>query len=304
MNHIDNIDQFLTRLLHQLAPMFSPDTQLLLKKIPKNNGIILDALLIRQPDVNISPTIYLQDYYQLYQDGTTFDDICRIIYDVYTEVRLNHPIDPSFFTDFEQVKEHLIFQLLNYEKNRTRLPELPHIPYLDLVIVFCCLIQLDNGESATILIKHDHLKLWNTDLETIKKQAFYNTPRLLPAYIQPISAAIEEILEKNESLRQFLPHCAEDIPPLYVLTNETQCSGAACILYPDLLAEFADSVNQDLYILPSSIHEVMLLPATQRSVDKPLSELIQSINSDQLPLTQQLSDHVYFYSRAEKCLLQ
>jgi hypothetical protein len=299
-----NFEQFLAELTHRLAPMFPPDTQLLLQKIPKNNGVFLDALLIREPDVNISPTIYLENYFQLYKDGTSLDEICRIICDVYTETRLNHPIDPSFFTDFSQVKGHLIYQLVNLEKNKNRLAQLPHIPYLDLVIVFCCLIQMENGESASILIKNEHLKLWKTNLETIKKQAFFNTPRLLPAYIQPISAAIEDLMEKNEALRQFLPLTREDIPPLYVLTNETQCCGAACVLYPDLLAEFADNVKRDLYVLPSSIHEVLLLPTVQRCADAPLSELVQSINNDQLPLTQQLSDHVYFYSRTEKCLLQ
>jgi hypothetical protein len=298
-----NFEQFLRELTAQLLPLFSPDTQLLLQKVPKNNGILLDALIIREPGINISPTIYLEDYYQLYREGTTLEDICRIICDVYTEVRLNHPIDPSFFTDYAQAKTHLIYQLVNYDKNLGRLGELPHIPFLDLVMVFCCLIRLENGETASITVKNEHLKLWETDLEDIKKQAFYNTPRLLPAYIQPVDEAIHDLAEKNESLRQFLP-LSEDPLPLYVLTNETQCCGAACVLYPALLEEFADSIGQDLYVLPSSIHEVLLLPTENRCADGPLSQLVQTINAEQLPSTQQLSDHVYFYSRAKKQLLQ
>jgi hypothetical protein len=88
------------------------------------------------------------------------------------------------------------------------------------------------------------------------------------------------------------------------MTNENQCGGAASILYPNLLSEFAEEMDQDLYVLPSSIHEVLLLPTATRCADEELNRLVQAVNSDQLPLSQQLSDHVYYYSRFEKCLLQ
>jgi hypothetical protein len=284
--------------------MLPPNTELLLRRIPKNNGIYLDALLIREPQSPIAPTIYMEDYYRLYQEGTVMEDICRIICDVYREVQLNHTIDPRFFTDYNQVREHLVYQLVNRRKNENRLPELPHIPYLDLAITFCCLIQMNSGETAGITIKNEHLKLWDIDLDTLKEQAFFNTPRLLPAYIQPISTAIRDLMEKNPQLDRLLPLAPDDMPPLYVMTNENQCGGAASILYPDLLSEFAEDLEQDLYVLPSSIHEVLLLPTDSRCADEELTRLVQSVNSEQLPLSQQLSDHVYYYSRAEKCLLQ
>lgn len=293
-----NFQQFSNELICQLKPMFPDDTQISIERIPKNNGVFLDALIIRDPDVNISPTIYLEDYYTLYAEGTSMDEICHIICDVFLEVRLNHPVDPRFFTDFAQAKKHLVYQLINFDKNKERLSELPHIRYLDLAIVFCCILHLENGETASILIRNEHLQLWQTDLDTIKKQAFDNTPRLLPAYIQPITDAIRDLIESNEALTRLLPLLDRDnTPPLYVLTNETQICGAACILYPSLLAEFSDSVGRDLYILPSSIHEVLLLPTDTRCADDHLRALVHSVNNEQLPLTQQLSDNVYYYSR-------
>ena len=299
-----NFQQFSDELIHQLTPMFPEGTQLLMQSIPKNNGVLLDALIIREPGINISPTIYLEDYYVLYKEGTALDEICHIICDVFLEVRLNHPIDPRFFTDFEQAKKHMIYQVVNYDKNTARLSDIPHIRYLDLVIIFCCMLRLENGETATILIRNEHLTLWQTDVEAIKKQAFDNTPRLLPAYIQPITDAIRDLMESNEALGRLLPLLdRDDAPPLYVLTNETQLCGAACMLYPSLLAEFSDSVGKDLYILPSSIHEVLLLPTDTRCADEELRALVQNVNREQLPLTQQLSDTVYFYSREAKALV-
>lgn len=296
--------QFSDELTRQLTPMFPGGTQISTQSIPKNNGVFLDAIIIREPGINISPTIYLEDYYALYKEGTALDEICHIICDVFLEVRLNHPIDPRFFTNFEQAKKHLVYQLVNYDKNKERLADIPHIQYLDLAIVFCCMLRLENEETATILIRNEHLQLWQTDLETVKKQAFDNTPRLLPAYIQPITDAIRDLMESNESLMRLLPLLERELtPPLYVLTNETQICGAACILYPALLAEFSESVGKDLYILPSSIHEVLLLPTDTRCADDELCALVRSVNSEQLPPTQQLSDSVYYYSRAIKGLV-
>lgn len=302
--YLMNFQHFSDELIAQLTPMFPEGTLINIQKVPKNNGVCLDALIIREPGVNISPMIYLEDYYVLYKDGTLLDEICHIICDVFLEVRLNHPVDPRFFTDFEQAKKHLVYQLISYAKNEERLCELPHIRYLDLAIVFCCMMQLENGENATILIRNEHLDLWHTDLETIKKQAFDNTPRLLPAYIQPIADAICDLMEANESLERLLPLIDRDAaPPLYVLTNETQIYGAACMLYPSLLADFAESIGKDLYILPSSIHEVLLLPTDVRCADKELCALVRSVNSEQLPPAQQLSDTIYYYSREKKALI-
>lgn len=298
-----NYNTFTSELTAQLTPLFPDRTQISIQSIPKNNGIFRDALIIREPEVNISPTIYLDDYYALYQDNTPIDEICRIICDVFLEVRLNHPIDPAAFSDFEQAKETIIFQLVNYKKNADRLQQLPHIPYLDLAAIFCCMLRLDNGERATITIKNEHLAMWQTDFETIRALAFAHTPRLLPAYIQPIADTLHDLLEDQPALEQLLSLDDENIPTLYVLTNETQICGASCMLYPTLLSEFAEELGQDLYVLPSSIHEVLLLPTDKRDMDQSLSALVRQVNEEQLPETQQLSDHVYYYSRAAHSMM-
>lgn len=297
-------NEFLVELIRRLTLMFPAGTSIEPQTIPKNNGVSREAIVIHEPDINVSPTIYLEDYYRLYKENMSIEELCHIIYDVFLEVRLNHPIDPGFFTDFERAKKRLIFHVINYEKNTALLADIPHIRYLDLAIVFSCMIRMENGEAATILIRNEHLLLWNTDFDTIKKQAFCNTPRLLPAYIQPITEAIHDLIEENPALQRLLPASPGHFEsPLYVLTNETQFWGAACMLYPALLSEFADSAGKDLYILPSSIHEVLLLPVTSRDADAYLSSLVHDVNKDQLPETQILSDTVYYFSKEKSALI-
>ncbi len=296
--------EFYDALIARLYTMFPKDTQIYVQDILKNNGVSLDALIVREPDVNISPTIYLEDYYSLFEKGTSLNEICHILFGVCMEARLNHSVDPGFFTDFDRAKERMVFHLVNYQKNIPRLRDMPHIRYLDLAITFCCMLRLASGEAATIQIKNEHLAQWGVGIGEIKKHAFDNTPRLLPAYIQPIADAIRDLMEENESLQWMLPIAEpDDAPQLYVLTNETQFCGASCILYPSVLSEFSESLGTDLYVLPSSIHEVLLLPAKARTEDEPLNELVRTVNSEQLTPSQQLSDKVYYYSRARRALL-
>ncbi len=304
MNQNMNFSQFCNELIRALTPMFPEQTSISIQTIPKNNNVSFEALIIHEPGTNISPTIYLEDYYTLYRDGTSLDELCEIICDVFLEVRLNHPIDPSFFTDFAQARQRLIFQVISYEKNEQRLQDLPHIQYLDLAVIFCCMLRMENGEAATVTIKNEHLALWDTNLETIKKQALANTPRLLPAYIQSITEVLRDLATEHPCILPLLKLSEHDpdIPKLYVLTNETQIGGASCMLYPHILSDFADSVGKDLYLLPSSIHEVLLLPTDIRHSEASLNALVRQVNEEQLPLTQQLSDHVYFYSRELKSI--
>ncbi len=299
-----NYNEFSQTLQAQLLPLFPEGTRISIQTVPKNNGIAKEALIIREPYTNLSPIIYPEDYYGLCADGMSIDEICCIVYDVFMEARLNHPVDASRFTDFEKAKKRLIFQIVNYDKNTQLLADIPHIRFLDLAVIFCCLIPMENGRDSTALIHWEHLRLWDTTFETVKKQAFDNTPRLLPAYIQPVADAIHDLVALNPSLNRLLPDSFGQMSSsLYVLTNETQVCGAACMLYPSLLQEFSERLGADLYVLPSSIHEVLLLPTKERDSDERLSALVHAVNHEQLPPSQLLSDSIYFYSREKAALL-
>lgn len=131
-----NFHEFSKELIRQLTPMFPEGTEIFIQSMPKNNGVILEALIIREPGINLSPTIYLENYYVLYKEGTSMDEICHIICEFFMEVRLNHPLDPRFFTDYSRAKEKLVFYVVNYDKNVDRLKDVPHIRFLDLAILF------------------------------------------------------------------------------------------------------------------------------------------------------------------------
>ncbi|MGN0341337.1 MAG: DUF5688 family protein [Roseburia sp.] len=288
---------FKSYIREHMCNAFPEGTSVNIQSIQKNNDVFLDGLTIMESDCNVAPTIYLNDFYSDYCNGTTLEEIINHILNLYQSAKPDAPIDLSFFTDFEQVKNRIMFKLIHYEKNQVLLQDIPHFPYLDLAIVFYCLVESHSTGNATILIRNNHLALWDISADELYQHARRNTPRTLPPLCQPLTGMLMEMMcddTENAALSELQD--AENIPPLFVLTNEKKSFGACALLYPDSLKQAATQLERDLYILPSSIHEVLLLPVdTQMSPDE-LSEMVREINRTQLEKEEVLSDHIYYYS--------
>lgn len=274
-----------------------PHASLSIEPIVKNNEIVLDGLVIMEDGTNISPTLYLNYYYESYQDGTDFSSILDSILFTYHSNRPRGKIDTSFFTNYRNIEHRIAYKLIHYEKNKHLLSDIPHYRYLDLAIVFYCLISTSATGSATILIRNEHLHFWNISRKQLFDKAKENTPKLLPYDLRNLNDLMKELMKKRQD--DTLPEIKEDaaLCPMYVLTNQNKLNGAGCILYEHLLKSFADKLKADLYILPSSIHEVILIPAGENASYEELSRMVQDVNETQVSEEEILSDHVYYFSR-------
>lgn len=262
--------------------------QISIQSIPKNNHICLDGLIVTEPDCNISPTLYLNYYYREFCNGASIDSILARLLDTYYASRADSNIDVRFFTDYDQVSPRILYKLINTAQNQELLQDIPHISFLDLSIVFYCLLTPFSSGNATILIHNHHLSFWNATTEMLYQCAVANTPRLLPP----------KLLDMNHFLSSHLPN--QDTPPfvspMYILTNSQKLYGAAGMLNQHILSNFALTRQSDFYILPSSIHEVLLLPSDKAFDPAELNKMVQEVNDSQLSREEILSDHVYYYS--------
>jgi hypothetical protein len=260
---------------------------------------LLDGLTIQENNCNISPTIYLNYYYDELLTGKPLSVICDHILQTYHSSKPDENIDVSFYTNYENISNKILFKLIHAKKNEELLKEIPHILYLDLAIVFYCLISTTPGGSATILIHNQHLNFWNIQTSDLYQQALCNTPSLLKVELKNMNTIMQELFIDGQ-----LDDCMEaDSSPMYVLTNTQKLYGAGCILYTDVLNQFATRLDTDLYILPSSIHEVILLPADPDTSVEELNQMVCDVNETQVLSEEILSDHVYFYSLSQKELL-
>ena len=290
---------FTTLVQREVEKRAGENYRVKLNDVMKNNGVVLRGITLMQDDSNISPTIYLNPYYDAYENGdTTLGTVIDEVIDTYERNKINRSIDMKFFLNYETVRSRIIFKLINTEKNRELLRDVPYIPFHDLSIVFQCLVSEERFGNASILIHNVHLQLWKVNARELYECALENTP-LLQGYEQ---ADMNTVLEEMKALGGIDDEEIEDMQqevPMYVLSNKSRINGASCILYKDILKDFAMVVDKDLYVLPSSIHEVILLPSDGTQESEQLKEMVREINQSQVEKEEVLSDSVYYYRRSD-----
>lgn len=281
---------FQKKVIEYIRQRIPEDQTVFIQSVAKNNGIKLDGLVIMKRGMNIAPTIYLNYYYHKYIKEGDMETVCGQIMEDYKSGCPTEPINTEFFTNFENVRSQVVYKLINFEKNLELLDEVPYVRFLDLAVVFCCLLPTaDEIQNASILIRSNHMELWGISLEELVELSQSNTPRLLGYELRDLSDVL----------------CEGGIPtnsaeyPMFVLTSRSHMHGACCILYGNLLKSFAERMQTDLFILPSSIHEVILLPAQTKEPMESLSEMVREINDTEIAAEDVLADHVYYYSRIQ-----
>lgn len=263
----------------------------------KNNGMELDGLVIMMNQSDVSPTIYLNGYFEDYTKGKEIAEVFREIMDVYDNSRGKLNICADFFLDYQNVKNRIVYKVINYSQNKKLLETIPYKRILDLAVVFYCLLDQNCEGSATALIYQSHVATWGVTEEDIYLAALENTPNLLKSSIKKMSEIIREMFmdEPNEQLA-----LEEDTScDMYVLTNQSRINGASCMLYDDVLKDFAREMDADLFILPSSIHEVIIIPKSESIQKSDLSSMVHEVNTEGVAKEEILSDNVYVYSRED-----
>ena len=108
-----------------------------------------------------------------------------------------------------------------------------------------------------------------------------------------------EILFLTEMITRRL--CSSDCN-MYVLTSKDSIFGAISMFYPNGLKELAKELGSDLYILPSSIHDVIVLPAQEEIDADMLKDMVHRVNKDYVDVEELLSDSVYYYKKESDSL--
>lgn len=272
----------------------------------KNNGRERKGIVVEAPGVNISPTIYLEEYYQCYQSGETLEEIVEDIRLFYESIRKEESWDYKKILSYEGVKDRIVFKLINTEKNRELLEMVPHTDLLDLSVVFYVLLEVSREGAAMMTICENHLRQWEIDRDLLWKTAVENGKRILPAELFTMRHALCEIVgsaeQGSDDEGNLLAGGSGERDRMYVLTNRIRSYGAACIAYPYIPGMIGDALGSDYYILPSSVHEVMIVPACGGIEGRELEEMVREINATQVAEEEVLSDHIYYYDCRKGCL--
>lgn len=267
-----------------------------LQEVTKVN-ISLDGLTIRKRNESIAPTIYLNQYFNQFNDGRAMDNIVQDIIRVYENNQPENIMDvfkTEDFYDFDKMKEKIVLKVINTERNLDLLEQVPYLDMEGLGLSVVFYVSLMTGEqSAGILIKNEHLKLWEKTVSDLTSLAEINTNRMHAFTIKSMNEVLSGMFGFEEDL---IP---EDVPALYVLTDENKTFGASQLYLKDKIREFAKKNNCDVYILPSSVHELLLLSADFPNLEPSyLKEMVCEVNATQVSEEEFLFDGAYKFELA------
>lgn len=295
-------DQFLEEVKTAVQEKLGIGYDVKIQKVTKNNGVMLDGLIISEKDKCVAPAIYLNPYYMRFSQGVPFVEIFEEIMAAYRECMGIAPEDIKMLLDFSGLRDKVVYKLIRKEDNQELLEDVPAFEFLDLAVVFYLILGDYKGGQMTALIHNSHMLSWGTTKDELYCLARKNTPKLLPPVIKTMEEVMREILKEHfdepidaELLADFFGDAHQRLP-MYILSNRSQINGAVCILYDNCLEAFAKEMDSDVIILPSSTHEVLLIP-DQESDYVELQNMVESINRTEVPKEDVLSDSVYKYER-------
>lgn len=262
----------------------------------KNNGILLDAVVIMGKGEKVAPTIYLEEFYEAYKKGADLEQIALSILKFEREHKRDTGFTMENFENYAKARTRIYYKLINYSMNKVLLQKIPHIRYLDLAIVFYYRLEEGRLWGATILIHNCNLEAWGIKKQQLMEDAVMNTSRKLPYTFQGMESLISDLAgeeSKVSSANEFM----------YVLTNEEKYYGAAVLLYPHVLSHIAKLLRKNFYVIPSSVHECILVPDQGHYSRLELKSMVKEVNETQVEEDEILSYEIYYYDRQKETLM-
>lgn len=276
------------------------NAEVMIQEVTKNNDQKFQAVCMKRPADRIVPTIYLDGYYQMHQNGRDMDSILAALAKTHQESMAESAKWLSFHADdYESVKSRLYVTVLNRDNNQNYLRDVVHkdIPDTDItaVVKVLCENRKEIG-TASFLVKENMLEMWRISGEALYEQALKNTEGLFKPEMFNVMAVLSGCDEEEAKSKELFPYAQ------YVLTNDAKTNGATVMLYPNLLQEIGEATRSNFFILPSSIHEVILLKDNGEMSAEELQRMVMTINRTQVAPEEVLSDEVYCYDYEQQKL--
>lgn len=281
--------EFITAVREEVAKRTGKDV--VVHSVVKNNDSKYQSLVVIEPVLNVSATIYIDPYFHRYIDGESMEEIIEDIMKTYYENAPTKDFDISLIKDFNKAKSRIIMKVVNTKANKKLLQQVPNISFYDLSIVFLVDASQSIQSYATILIYNQHLKLWDITVEELYELAKENTPRQLQPRLDDLHDVFKGITGEEMPFLKDLR--------IQILTNHLHVHGATCIAYPELLKELYDIFEDNVIIIPSSVHEVLVFPESSMPEGyelEYLNDMVNCVNQTELANYEILSEHAYRFN--------
>ncbi len=254
------------------------------------------SLLAQDEESMISPTLYINDMYEKYSKTGDLQETLRESAEAMDEAFRDAEL-PQL--DISMAKDNIIFQLVNTMQNEDMLKNLPHRDFQDLSVIYRWVVSVEQQGLSSVVINNNVAESLGMGEEQLFKAAAENTRRILPPVVQSMNEVMRDMFVADgmpEELADLMIGEQEPETTLWVISNERKIDGAASMLYEDKLHNLAERVGTDLYILPSSVHEVIAV-SVEMGEPEELARMVSEVNMDQVDLSERLSNQVYHYDK-------
>lgn len=270
--------------------------------VQKNNDQNQVGVTIKKKGQTVSATVYLERYYADFLAGEEDRIILKRIIGEYLEAQQEMSrvaVMAETVKNYDSVKDNIQVQVVNKETNRESLRNCPkkEIEGTDLLAVFRIMFYKQGRECGSALITDSIMDKWKMNPKSLYEKALKNTVEQAPAQIKSLMSVISDMEESLAPEDTFTY-----LQGIYVLTNQEKRYGAATMLYPGLLQSIAEGSQTSFYILPSSIHELLLIKEGNGMNAKEIQRMVMEINRNHVAPKEFLSDRVYYYDGREQKL--
>ena len=290
--------------IKEYLPESYQDAQVTIREQQKLNNRYMGLTVIRPGDDRI-PTINLTDLYRQSYENPRFriTDVLEQISQIIQ--REPERFDVSRLTQYEEAKKHLFMRVSNIEENLQVLDNVPYVERADLAITFHIAVEENEAGRASAIVTNNMMENFGVNRNQLYKDALENSSFIAPVMIDNLGelvgrmeieemeargASEEEIRKTEERI-----YVESQYNPMFVVTNETLLYGGSAIFYPGVMDELGEVLNGDFFILPSSVHETLVVPDNGRISCHELKAMVMAINEKEVAPEDRLADEVYHY---------
>lgn len=269
----------------------------------KNNGVVLTGLNVHIPGENISPVIYMNEFYNEIKKGEpmneTMERIASCIEHCRHDAMMNLNIE---LYDIDMFKDRITPMLINAKANREMLQTMPYIQVEDLAMIFKVDMELPGENSrGMIKINNEMLENWGLSLKEVYEKAITNVRKYDAPTLIPMGEMVFEIVNGGKASINLLKnhHAFSKFSGemMFVLTNESRHHGTSALVCPEVMNKINELMPNGFYILPSSIHETLIVSKECGMGGKELGQMVREVNRDMVSREEVLSDRVYEYDK-------
>ena len=288
-----DFNEFRNRLEKDVGKIISdayPGSTAVPKEVDKLQGQSYSALSISAKGSRLGMSLNMDSLYAQMQDGTDYADILQQAEQQSLAFLANAPdyAIPNI-TDYEAVKPNLYIEVVGTKRNAEMLANVPHAEMEDISMV--CRIQIKgrSDEEASVLVTDSLMETLGVEKDRLLADALENAPQIRPAMVRGMGSVLGMLGGEEATDGQ-----------LVVVTTEDMVKGASAIFYPGMMDSASRMLKQDFFILPSSVHEVLLLPDDGVIRATELQSMVAEINAMAVDPVDQLTDNVYHYDAGER----